>query len=267
MNAHQKRWITAAVAVPVILILIVYCSEAVFALFITALVLSALAEYGQMVFGKGMPLEKSQMLAAGILLMASAYFGDIDTLHAVITFTVLGAFILFLLRIRQAPSSLDSLLKIVFGVFYIALTMSFFILTRSGENGRIWIFFLIILAFANDVSAFYVGRTWGKRKLIPLVSAGKTVEGSIAGILGAIVACSIYFIFFFKNIPVIHAVILGLIGSIFGQLGDLCESTIKRVSRVKDSGTFFPGHGGILDRLDAFIFIVPFVYFYKLFIL
>jgi len=258
---------TAAVAVPVILCVIILGTKLVFALFIAALALLGLREYNTLVFNEGRIKEKSETLTAGFLIMAAAFVGGLELVIALSTFIVIGVFILFLLEIRIYPINLDAPLRVIFGVLYVALMMSYFILMREDENGREWIFFLVVIAFASDVFAYYTGRTWGKRKLIPSVSAGKTVEGSLGGIAGAVIACVIYSFLFLKQVPWMHAAMLGFLGSIFGQLGDLCESAIKRSSRVKDSGTLFPGHGGVLDRLDSLLFIAPFVYYYKLFII
>ena len=130
-----------------------------------------------------------------------------------------------------------------------------------------WILFILVLAFSGDIAAFYVGKTFGKRKLISLVSPGKTVEGTVGLFIGSIMGCVLFKMLFYPALPLIHVVILGFLGSIIGQLGDLCESAIKRASGVKDSGAILMGHGGLLDRLDCLIFIVPFVYYYQLFLM
>lgn len=267
MNFHAKRWITAAVALPVILCVIILGTKLLFALFIAALALLGLGEYNAMVFSEGMVKEKSETLVAGFLVMAAAFVGGLELVIALSTFVVIGVFILFLLKIRTCPANIDAPVKVIFGVFYVALMMSYFILVREDEKGREWIFFLVIIAFTSDVFAFYAGRTWGRRKLIPSVSAGKTVEGSLGGIAGAVIVCVVFSFLFLPQVPWMHAAMIGFLGSIFGQLGDLCESAIKRASGRKDSGTFFPGHGGVLDRLDSLLFIAPFVYYYKLFVL
>jgi phosphatidate cytidylyltransferase len=95
------------------------------------------------------------------------------------------------------------------------------------------------------------------------VSPGKSVEGTIALVAGSIAGCLIFSYFFFPQLPAVHAAIMGLVGSVAGQLGDLCESALKRTAGVKDSGMLLPGHGGILDRLDCLMFITPFVYYYQ----
>jgi phosphatidate cytidylyltransferase len=120
-----------------------------------------------------------------------------------------------------------------------------------------------VLAFAGDIAAYYVGRRLGRKKLLPEVSPGKTVEGVIGLVVGSIAGCLLFRHFFFPLLPVVHTVVLGLVGSVIGQLGDLCESALKRAAGVKDSGTLLPGHGGMLDRLDCLMFITPYVYYYQ----
>jgi phosphatidate cytidylyltransferase len=123
------------------------------------------------------------------------------------------------------------------------------------------------MAFAGDTAAYYVGRRLGRHKLYPEVSPGKTVEGTIGLVVGSVAGCLLFRHYFFQALPMGHAIVLGLAGSVLGQLGDLCESVLKRAAGVKDSGTLFPGHGGILDRLDCLIFITPFVYYYQGFLI
>jgi len=118
-------------------------------------------------------------------------------------------------------------------------------------------FFILVLAFAGDIAAFYVGRTWGRRKLLPLVSPGKTEEGILGLVAGSVLGCLIFRQLFLPSLPIVHTVVLGIVGSVIGQLGDLCESAIKRASGVKDSGVILPGHGGLLDRLDCLILSCP----------
>ena len=157
--------------------------------------------------------------------------------------------------------------KVILGVMYVPLLMSHFILIRQEPEGIRWIFFILVLAFSGDIAAYYVGRGIGRRKLLPEVSPGKTVEGTIGLFAGSIIGCILFRQLFFPILPLLHTVILGLVGSVAGQLGDLCESALKRTAGVKDSGTLLPGHGGILDRLDCLMFITPFVYYYRVLII
>lgn len=267
MSAHLKRWLTALLAIPVLLVLIGCGSELAFALFIAAIVAAAMVEYNSMALNGNLHAEKSLSIIIALLVMAAAWSGGAPLILATTTLSLLGLFSLSLLKGKEPGTHLKGVMSIIFGVLYIAVMMSFFILIRCGEEGRAWVFFLIVMAFSTDVFAFYAGRTWGRRKLLPSVSAGKTVEGSLGGTAGCVAACLIYSIMFLPDLWPGHAIAMGFMGSILGQLGDLSESALKRVSKVKDSGSLVPGHGGILDRLDSFLFMAPFVYYYKQYVI
>jgi phosphatidate cytidylyltransferase len=127
--------------------------------------------------------------------------------------------------------------------------------------------FVLVLAFAGDITALYIGKYFGRHKLIPLVSPGKTVEGTIGLILGSTAACMIFGYFFFTEVSLAQIAIVAFIGSIIGQLGDLSESAIKRNYGLKDASSLLPGHGGLLDRMDCLIFIAPFVYYYRIYVI
>ena len=126
---------------------------------------------------------------------------------------------------------------------------------------------LIILVFCilwvNDIFAYLTGKLLGKHKLFSRISPGKTIEGSIGGLVFTLVSL-VVFSHYSAWIPISHAIGLGIVAVVFGTLGDLCESMLKRQARVKDSGKLIPGHGGILDRFDSIMFSVPFIFVYLL---
>jgi phosphatidate cytidylyltransferase len=131
------------------------------------------------------------------------------------------------------------------------------------DFGPGWLTVTIAIAFLSDTCAYFAGRAFGKHPLYPEVSPKKTVEGAVGGLLGGVLAtlgfgCA----WLVPDLEIVHAVALGVIGSLFGQIGDLVESMLKRNYGVKDSGSVLPGHGGMLDRVDALIFVGPVVYFY-----
>jgi phosphatidate cytidylyltransferase len=266
-SSHIKRWITALIAVPALFALIFYGSVPVFCALIVAAILLGVHEYNEMAFGEGHLWEKTEGLIIALLIALSFYLGDLQLVMAVIIFSFFTAFFTYTARITCPTFDILPVAKVVFGFLYIPATMSHFILIRNTPQGVLWIFFILFLAFSGDVAAYYVGRTWGRRKLLPLVSPGKTVEGTIGLFAGSIIGCVVFQQLFFPALPVVHAAFIGFFGSVIGQLGDLCESAIKRASGFKDSGSLLPGHGGILDRLDCLIFIAPFVYYYQIFII
>ncbi len=137
---------------------------------------------------------------------------------------------------------------------------------RLMEDGGWWAVVALVITWGNDTMAYFAGRFLGRHKLYPAVSPNKTWEGFLGGIVGAVGFLFIQRAFFFDGLTVLDCVVLGVAGSVLGPLGDLVESMIKRAHEVKDSGRILPGHGGMLDRLDALIFNAPLVLLYVQFL-
>lgn len=131
----------------------------------------------------------------------------------------------------------------------------------QGENHAWMLASVFILVWCNDTFAYLVGSQWGRRKLFPRISPNKTWEGLLGGVAGTLVI-SLTFHYFFPYMPAVGWLGLAVVVLIFGTLGDLFESAIKRSFNMKDSGKFMPGHGGILDRIDSLLFAMPMAYFY-----
>ncbi len=144
--------------------------------------------------------------------------------------------------------------------------LSYLVALRGLDDGRNWVFFALFITFASDTAAFFAGRALGKHRLAPRISPGKTWEGAIAGVFGAIIISLLFILPTPLTLPLSYwqAILLGLLVSIFGQLGDLVESLLKRNMGVKDSGKLLPGHGGFLDRMDSVVFAGIVVYYYVL---
>jgi phosphatidate cytidylyltransferase len=160
----------------------------------------------------------------------------------------------------------------LFGLIYIAYPLTLIPLLWKQEDGPALVLFLMVCVWAGDIAALYLGRAFGKRKLAPRLSPGKTWIGSIASIAGSILAA--YLVILVANAltargntilhisePLWQSLLLAAILNIAAQLGDLLESAIKRGAGVKDSGTLLPGHGGILDRIDALLLAAPVLWF------
>ena len=119
------------------------------------------------------------------------------------------------------------------------------------------------MAFFSDTVAYFCGRAFGKHKLYPAVSPAKSWEGAAGGVLGSCIATvGVGSLWLLPDLPIAHAIPLGIVGSVAGQTGDLVESMLKRTFGVKDSSKILPGHGGLLDRIDALLFVAPVVYYY-----
>jgi phosphatidate cytidylyltransferase len=150
---------------------------------------------------------------------------------------------------------------ILLAALYVGMGFFFFIETRDSVNGLINILYVFLIVWATDSGAYFVGRSMGKHKLWPEISPKKTIEGAAGGILLAALTGIIYHLI----TPFPHSIIIiigvTILASIFGQIGDLVESALKRHYGVKDSGDILPGHGGILDRFDSLMFVFPLVHF------
>lgn len=129
-------------------------------------------------------------------------------------------------------------------------------------HGGSWVVLALVFGFFSDTAGYFVGRRFGKRPLAPIVSPKKTIEGALGGLAGGLLGGIIAHFTILPVLPLAHAIVLSLVATALGQLGDLCESLIKRSVGVKDSGTILPGHGGILDRSDAMLFSVATVWLY-----
>jgi phosphatidate cytidylyltransferase len=160
----------------------------------------------------------------------------------------------------------------LFGLIYIAYPLTLIPLLWKQEDGPALVVFLMVCVWAGDIAALYIGRAFGKRKLAPRLSPGKTWLGSIASIVGSMLAAGLV-VFIADTLtargntilhisqPLWQSLLLAAILNIAAQLGDLLESAIKRGAGVKDSGTMLPGHGGILDRIDALLLAAPVLWF------
>ncbi len=147
---------------------------------------------------------------------------------------------------------------IVFFIYHIVFLLDF--------QTRPFIWLVFITAWVTDTCAYFVGNFMGAKKLCPQISPKKTVEGAIGGIIGSVIAC-IIFAYFIMPKFLVHCILIGLIGSVLAQMGDLTASIFKRYTEIKDYGKIMPGHGGILDRFDSILFTAPAVYYYVIFLI
>lgn len=172
--------------------------------------------------------------------------------------------LIWLLRHPQREEAFARWAWTMAGILYVGWLLSYLIALRGLEAGKYWVFLAMFITFASDTSAFFVGRTWGKHRLAPRNSPGKTWEGAIAGVLGAVISSLILVKLLAFSLSHGQAILLGLLVTVSGQLGDLVESLFKRNMGIKETGKLLPGHGGILDRLDSIFFTSAVVYYYAL---
>lgn len=150
----------------------------------------------------------------------------------------------------------------IMATLYVGMGFLYFIETR--EAGLVYIFYSLFIIWATDSGAYFIGRAIGKRKLWPEISPNKTVEGFLGGIFCAVIVAILFILFSDMDASLLKLVLVTIVLSVFGQVGDLVESALKRHYNVKDSGTILPGHGGILDRFDSLLFVWPLVHFLQL---
>lgn len=153
----------------------------------------------------------------------------------------------------------DGFITIV-GIMYVIFFSFHVVLIDQSGKYAILIWLVFIIAFGTDIFAYFTGMLLGRHKLCPNISPKKTVEGAIGGLLGSVILSGLFGYFFCRELFV-YCIIIGVIGSVMSQLGDLSASIIKRKLKIKDYGHLIPGHGGILDRFDSVLFTAPTVYY------
>lgn len=199
------------------------------------------------------------LIPISIYLHRGQHYSDFETL-----FIVTACMITFVLQFIRREKSQDHFISIavtLLGLFYISWFFSFFIKLKYLERGAYLVAFLILVTKIGDVAAYFIGKAFGKHKLIPRISPNKTVEGTIGGILAAGVL-AVLLRSFIGNVTIIHSFIIGMTLGSLGEIGDLAESLIKRDGGVKDAASYMPGFGGILDIIDSLLFTAPVFYLY-----
>lgn len=192
-------------------------------------------------------------LCLGLLLLITFYTVR-EQFLVILIMTILSVFVLRLLGKREPTSSLDDIGKLVIPLFYIPVLLNFQLLLR--EAGPEWIIFLYGTVWASDSLAFYIGKTFGKRRLFKEVSPNKTVAGAVGSLSGGIITTYIFSQFLIPMTPG-RVITTGIIIGLSAVIGDLIESMFKRDAGVKDSSNIIPGHGGILDKIDGSLFTGP----------
>ncbi len=259
---HLKRWLSGALIAPGLILLIVYGPPWLFLLFIFFLAAQGLREFYALMLPDIPPGDRLLGIFLGLLIPLSLYPAHPSPFVIALIFLILLFFILALRPSGEFSLRLERVSKHFLGLLYIPFLLAQFVLLRQTEMGRHWVLFTLVAVYFGDTTAFYAGRAWGRRKLAPAISPGKTLEGGIGAAAGSLAGALLFKIFFFPALGYAHAAALGIGIGVIGQLGDLWESVIKRSARAKDSGTLIPGHGGLLDRIDSVLFSGPFVYSY-----
>lgn len=252
----MKRIASALVAAPVFILLIWYGSYNLFAMAVALIAGVSFNEFAQMSKQRDIDLFRVHGLISAVILPLS-FMGGADTVYAVAALIIVS---LFAAAVAEGRPELEKLAYTLAGVFYIGLMYASFILVRGLPDGNRIVLLVCCSVWGADIGAYYVGRTFGKYKLAPAISPGKTVEGFFGGVVLGFIGAALYSAYLLPEADTAMIVAAGLCGSVIGPVGDLSESLIKRFFGVKDSGNIMPGHGGALDRLDALMFAMPVFY-------
>ena len=276
-----QRFLVAVVAVPLLLLLLHYHRpEPTWAVIFVASLL-AMREF----FGMTLPAEdRNPALVMGALASAAFYWLDPFTITYAPTSRALRGAIMagpsitlilavivpglyYLFRFRDIATVANRFAATVSGIVYAGFLTTFlaFLKRIDPNHAGDTVVLVLIIAWVADTGGYFAGRFLGKGKLYEAVSPKKTWAGLWGGLAGALVGVIVLKLFFAKWLGWFDVFALAIPGCLLGQMGDLAESLIKRSTGVKDSGSLLPGHGGILDRIDAVLFIAPYVYAYLLF--
>jgi phosphatidate cytidylyltransferase len=269
------RVVMAVIFVPLFLF-VSYKGGIPFFLYVELLILFGMGEYFNMVKSCGQKTYRKTSTVFALALGALFFYapGESAEMLILLLFSLLLLLLILWLLSRDSKDSLEGVGLSLLGVFYIGFLFSHQILIReipsvTGGNemsGWYYLLFPYFIVWTSDTSAYFVGKFFGKHPLAPVTSPGKTVEGAIGGIVCSIILALIYQSFVPEYIFLKDALILGLLVAIVCQLGDMIESRIKRETGVKDSSSFIPGHGGVLDRYDGILVSVPVAYYYFIWI-
>ena len=262
----KQRLATAAVAIPLLLWLIFWGPLWAFRAVVLGFTFVALGEYFTMVFPERRLLQVAG-IGSGTLLALGMTHGGAESasafgavLFGVVTLGLMGS----LLNPSDPARAFDQLAHTVLGVLYAGAFLPHFIWLRvgAGEDGAGWVLYVLAVAMAGDTAAYFAGRSFGRHKLMPAVSPKKTVEGAIGAFGGNLLAAAGVKVLALPGAGWGEIIVLALVAGVLAQLGDLCESLLKRAFGAKDSGWLLPGHGGVLDRADSLVFPLVFVYYY-----
>jgi phosphatidate cytidylyltransferase len=271
LSNTSQRIIVSLIAIPLI-VLVSYLGKVPFLLFVVLIGGVSFIEFSKLVNAKDIEINNTIGILSVISILANSYFEFIAAYPLIIIITLV---VLIVELFRNKGSAIINIGSTLLGILYIGLFAGSILMIREFFADSILLYnqggYLIISILATiwmcDSAAFFLGKAFGKHKLFPRVSPKKSIEGAVAGFLFSLITMVAAKELILDFLTITDAVIIGILIGIFGQIGDLVESLIKRDSEVKDSSQLIPGHGGIFDRFDSFLFSSPIVYLYLYYML
>ena len=267
-----KRTITGVIALPILAVILIFANTIVMDIFTAIIACISMYEYFHCFKSTDKGNPSQYLVYIWCILIAFTHFVDDRLLTNILVAVIpISLVILFAeLVLAKGKKTIKDIGITMLGICYIPLMLIYLSLVRDmelddGLNGRILIWFVLIASWGSDVFAYFIGRHFGKHKLTK-ISPNKTVEGAVAGVVGAILLGIIFAVLCNTLWGVgINYLLIGCIMallSIVGQIGDLAASSIKRYCEIKDFSELIPGHGGMLDRIDSIIFVLPFAFIF-----
>jgi phosphatidate cytidylyltransferase len=290
----MKRVLTAVVLIPLVLLIVFKAPLWLFALVLAAIAMLTLHEYLGIMRSYGVePVSwltyvVSICLILGLLYLGTEFaymglqWGWAILFSPALIFVLPVIFGIPLVFRREMRMALPAAASSAFAVLYVGLSIGLLIPLRHSPGNEFLVPFVLFSVWGGDIAAFYVGRSIGRHKLAPVVSPNKSWEGAIASVLASVGVAALVFLYRHSinslftphhDVPIAFSttlswrsvLVLGVLTNVAAQFGDLFESALKRGANVKDSGTLLPGHGGMLDRIDALLFAIPTVWYYATF--
>jgi phosphatidate cytidylyltransferase len=267
MSNLTARLLTAGALIPILVLAIHWSNPIGVWLIVFAASFLGLREFYNMTMPARPVWERGFAVGLGLVLAATLYWWPAGTGAALVGVT-LAAFLFYLFAYGEMESVAARVTAMLTGVLYVALLLTFVALMKKrGRDGGAWVYITLTCTWFSDTGAYFAGRFLGPmwpKKLYERVSPKKTVIGAIGGMLASLGALVLARLWYLPSLSWLDCFLVALPANALGQMGDLCESMLKRSVGVKDSGTLLPGHGGMLDRIDALLFVAPYVFFYAL---
>jgi phosphatidate cytidylyltransferase len=263
----KKRVVPGFIIAGLWLLLLVKGSPLLFCFIAVLIVVLAADEYLRMVDSRNIHFLERWLLdscLAAPVAITCLYPGP-ETLTPAVLISFLVAICYFFFRYKDIEDRFNYFCRLNLGIFYIGFLAAHLVLLRFLPEGSAWLIVGTAITAGSDTGAYFVGKTFGSRKLCPNISPNKTIEGAVGGVLAGLAAGVVFAFLFLASINWLFVVASSVLLSLVGIVGDLTESIIKRGTGTKDSGNCLAGHGGILDRVDSLLFVGPVLYYLLVF--
>ncbi len=266
-----KRILTSLIGLPLVTIILIFGNTYIMDIVLMLIGIICMNEYFGVIDKVAHPIKWIGYVSLVIIALVSIL--SIEQIQYIVMFGLPTVILILFLHVifTDMKTTFKDVAYTFLGIMYITFFIMFLSLIRGLEYGKIMLGFIIVVAWATDIFAYLIGRKWGKHKFSK-ISPKKSIEGCIAGIIGAVV-CSMIYIYIANKFwglgletSYIIVGVISLVLSIVSQIGDFVASSIKRFADTKDFSNLLPGHGGMLDRIDSLIFIAPFAYMFLILI-